>query len=256
HNEQAQPRALDLARGRAVHTIKAFEDALELGPRDAHAVVAHAQHHAVNVGRQHIDNDRWLAAGILHRVFDQVGDGRAQLFRIADQRKGFRGLGAKPQGIWGEPVAKAGQLQAVMNDRREVHVLPVAARAALADLARAQHLLYRSQEAVRVIQHQPVEIAALVLIQTASLQRLQVETDGGDRRFQFMSDRVQEAVLLLVSADFPDQKDRVQDQAGDDQAEKDYAQYQRDRVGPVMDNPTDVEIERHGHQAGAQRDEK
>jgi hypothetical protein len=148
------------------------------------------------------------------------------------------------------------QFQAFFNDGGEVHILPMPARAALTDFSRTQYLFHRAQKAICVIQHQAIKIAPLVVIQRAPFQRLQVKPYGRDRRFEFMGDRVEKAVLLFVSAYLSHQENRVEDKPGNDHAEKDDAQNQRHHIAPVVHQPYDVEINRQPHQAGAQRNKK
>src|SRR5689334_20613409 len=117
-------------------------------------------------------------------------------------------------------MAQPCQLQTFFHNGSEIDVLPAISRTALADLTRTQHLFHSSHKTVSVIQHQAVKIASLVFGQSPALQRLQIKTDGGDGRFQFVSDSVEEAILLLVAADLSNKKDRVKHQAGNNQAEE------------------------------------
>ena len=71
-----------------------------------------------------------------------------------------------------------------------------------------------------------------------------------------MGDRVEEAVLLLVAAYFAYQKDRVENDAGDDEAEENHAQNERHDLAPVENDPTDVEHQRRRGQRHAQRNER
>ena len=89
---------------------------------------------------------------------------------------------------------------------------------ARAGAAGAQHLIDRVQQPVAVLEHDAVELAPLVLVELARLQRLQVQADRRDRRLQLVGDGVDEGVVLLVAADLAHQEDRVQDEAGDDDA--------------------------------------
>ena len=50
-----------------------------------------------------------------------------------------------------------------------------------------------------------------------------------------MSDRIDKAVVLLVAANFPDQKNRIQDEAGDDGPKKNDAKKNSDTLAPVKD---------------------
>ena len=69
------------------------------------------------------------------------------------------------------------------------------------------------------------------------LQGLEIEPDGGDGRLQFMGDGVDEAVVLLVATNLADQKDGIEDEAGDDRAKKDDTEENFDALAPVEDDP-------------------
>jgi hypothetical protein len=47
--------------------------------------------------------------------------------------------------------------------------------------------------------------------------------------------------VLFVAANFTHEKNRVQDEAGDDDEEKDNAENREDSAAPVQDDPADVE---------------
>ena len=55
-----------------------------------------------------------------------------------------------------------------------------------------ENLFDGREQAIAVVEHDAVELAALRLVQVPRLQRLQVKSDGGDRRLQLMRDGVDE----------------------------------------------------------------
>ena len=63
-----------------------------------------------------------------------------------------------------------------------------------------------------------------------------------------MRDGVEEAVLLLISPDFADEKDRVDDEPGNEHTEEDDAEDERNDLPPVKDDPADVEDDRQGNE--------
>src|SRR5215813_12584755 len=73
-----------------------------------------------------------------------------------------------------------------------------------------QYLLHGLQQAVRIGEHDAVKLIPLFLVDFAALQRLKVKANGSQGSLQFMSDSMQKAVLLFVSANLPNQEDRVQ----------------------------------------------
>src|SRR5208282_2497643 len=120
-------------------------------------------------------------------------------------------------------------------------------------LSRFQHLFHGVQQALGIEQHQLVELAPLRFSDLESLQRLKIELDGRDRRLQFVSDRVDEAVMLLVAANLANQKNGIEDEAGNDGAKKNDAKKNLDALAPVEDDPSTADGERHRRQANAER---
>src|SRR5258708_33878524 len=101
------------------------------------------------------------------------------------------------------------------------------------------------QQALGIEQHQLVELPPLRFSHLESLQSLQEEPDGRDRRLQFMGDRVDETVMLLVAANFTDPKNRIEGKAGDDGAKKNDAEKNIDTLTPLKNDPAPAEIDRH-----------
>src|SRR5271170_8516656 len=71
-----------------------------------------------------------------------------------------------------------------------------------------------------------------------------------------MGHRIEKAVMVLIATDFADQKDGIQDHAGDQQREKWNAQHQRNQPPPVEDDPAELQRDRQPDHAHAQRDEE
>jgi hypothetical protein len=55
-----------------------------------------------------------------------------------------------------------------------------------------------------------------------------------------MSDGIEEAVLLLVSPNLTYEKDGIDHHTRDQQSKKNNAEYERNNLAPMKDNPTDV----------------
>ena len=71
-----------------------------------------------------------------------------------------------------------------------------------------------------------------------------------------MGNSVDEAIMLLIAANFADQKNRIENEPGNDD-EKEYAAEEKfEAFAPVEDDPADVQRERRRNQANAQRDEE
>src|ERR1700692_4775570 len=112
------------------------------------------------------------------------------------------------------------------------------------------------QQALGIEQHQLVELPPLRFSYLESLQGLKVEPDGRDRRLQFMGNRVDETIMLLIAANFTDEKNRIEDEAGDYGAKKNDAEKDFDALAPVEDDPTAADRKGHGREANAKREEK
>jgi hypothetical protein len=122
--------------------------------------------------------------------------------------------------------------------------------------AGAQHLLHRLGQAISIAEHQPVELLLLRLRQLAALQGFQMQANRGDRRFQFVGNGVDEAVVLLAAANFTQQKGGVHDHARNDHGKKDHPEEQQHSLAPVEDDPSDIERNRQRHQANAQAEKE
>ncbi len=68
-----------------------------------------------------------------------------------------------------------------------------------------------------------------------------------------MRDGIDKAVMLLVAANFADQKNCIEDKPGSDGAKKDDAQKNRDPFAPVKDDPAAANRNREPGQANSQR---
>ena len=71
-----------------------------------------------------------------------------------------------------------------------------------------------------------------------------------------MSDCVDKTVMLLVTANLADQKNRIEDESGDDDEKEDATEEEFETFAPVEDDPTDVERDSSRDEANAQRDEE
>jgi hypothetical protein len=153
-------------------------------------------------------------------------------------------------------MAHSRQFHALAYQRIELHWQALRRAFLLRRLTRFQHLFHGAQQAIGIEQHELVELPALRFFHLASLQGFEVEPDGGDGRLQFMGDRVDEAVVLLVAANFADQKNRIKDEARNDCAKKNDAQKDLDALAPVEDDPAAADRTGQRRQAHSEREEK
>ena len=160
------------------------------------------------------------------------------------------------QSLRPEVVAGSNRIRAIAHQLAEIYVRLFSACLLVPGPARAQNLLDRVGQPVHIFQHQAVELLFVRLSQFPPLQGFQMQPDGCHRRFQFVSHRIDKAVVLLAAPHFANQKDGVDHHPGNKQREKDDAEYQQHTFAPVEDDPADVERDRQCHQADAQDDEE
>src|SRR4051794_19722374 len=101
-------------------------------------------------------------------------------------------------------MAGAGAFDALAHQVIECNGRTMQAGGLDASFSGSQNLLDCAEEAIGVVDHQAVKLATLSLIHLAALQSLQVKADGCNGRLQFVSDRIDEAVVLLVATNFAD----------------------------------------------------
>ena len=70
----------------------------------------------------------------------------------------------------------------------------------------------------------PEGATSLRFFDVSRLQCLQVQSHGRDGRFQFVRNGIDKGVVLFVTPDLPDQEDRVENDAGDDETEEEDAE--------------------------------
>src|SRR4051812_24841746 len=104
-------------------------------------------------------------------------------------------------------MSSPGQLNTFADDGN--HVYGNQRIALMAGLSGFQDLINRVMKTVGVRQHGGVKLFLLFLTHIARLQSLEIKADGRDGRFQLMGDGVDEAVLLLATADLTHQENRV-----------------------------------------------
>lgn len=112
------------------------------------------------------------------------------------------------------------------------------------------------EEAVCVLAHDGVETLALLLIAGMTLEGVEIETDAGDRSFEFVCDGVEKGILALVAADFTQEKDGVYNHACDEDGEEQYTEKVKRKAAAIVVNPCDVQDDREDDKAHAERDKE
>src|ERR1700722_9494469 len=121
-------------------------------------------------------------------------------------------------------VPRARELHAFSGEIAQVNLRAIRFAALVSDLPGFQNLLYGTQQAIRVIQHELVEFLPLLFFHLAPLQRFEVQPNRGDRRLQLVSDRVDETAVLLVQPYFADKKRGVQNHSQNNRGEDNHAE--------------------------------
>src|SRR6267378_6851496 len=153
-------------------------------------------------------------------------------------------------------LAQSRKLKHFVHDHREVHFPPVLPRTSLPYLACLEHLLDRAKQPIGVFEHDAIEFAAFGFFELPAFESLQVQANGSDGGLQFVRDGVEKTILLLISANFAHEKNGVDHQTRDDEAEENDAENQRDDLTPVEDDPANIDHHGQGNQASAQGYEK
>src|SRR5215469_16223418 len=119
-----------------------------------------------------------------------------------------------------------------------------------------EDLIDGGHQTSRILEHEPVKLMTLGLIDLSTIERLQVKANRSNRGLQFVSDRIDETVVLLVSPDFANQKTGIEDQTGDDGAKEEDAQQNFDAFLPVDNDPAEADGNRGYREKGSQREKK
>ncbi len=238
--EEAEAGALDLDGVAAGDAVEAVEDALVLVGWEAEAGVGDAEGGPGVVGDGEGAADVDSAGGVFDGVVEEVEDGGAEVFGDAlDVEADGAGDGLEDDAVGWEVVALEGDVDAVGDEGGEVDEGAVLLAMFLAELAGFEDLLDGGEEAVGVGEHDGVELLALGLVDGAALEGFEVEADAGDGGLELVGDGVEEGVLTLVAADFADEEDGVEDDAGDEEREENDAEDGEGDGALVEEDPGD-----------------
>ncbi len=221
--KKAEPDAFD-ARGhrRCGDAVEPLEDLPQLGHRYADAAIAHADCGGPRAGLRQLHGDRHLVARCADGVVHQVEHHRLEVVLVAQdaRRSAVRKRRLVGQLARREAISRLRKRQAFVYDLREIDRAESSACLRRTETPGAQHLFDGSEQSIAVLHHHLVELLPLALVDLALLQRLQVQLHRRKRCLQLVGDGVDEVLVLLVPADFTDEKDRVEDGAGDDEGKR------------------------------------
>src|SRR6266496_3529553 len=132
-------------------------------------------------------------------------------------------------------VADASTLNTLLDQLGKIHIdeLPCAS----SHLAGPENLVHGLHQAVGIFQHQTIEPTSLSFAELPPFEGLQMKTDGSNRCLQFVSDSIDEAVVLFVASDFANQEAGIQDEASDNGAEEKDPQQDFNVLLPIKDDP-------------------
>jgi hypothetical protein len=238
--EEAEAGSFESRHSAAGDAVEAFEDALELIGFEADAGVGDGEsdRSVVDDGQGAADVNAF--GGVFDGVVEDVDDGGAKVFGDAEGVEADgAGDGFENDAAGSEMVALEGDGDAVGDQGFEVNEGAVLLTMALAELSGFEDLLDGGEEAVRVGEHDLVELLFLGVVDDigAALEGFEIETDAGDGGFELVGDGVEEGVLALVAADLADEEDGVEDHTGDEGGEEEDAEYDEGKGALVEDDP-------------------
>src|SRR3954471_7778252 len=251
---EAAPLRADGVESRCA--VEAPKDPLQLRRRYSDPLIDDPHRDPILRGLFELDPDADVGRRILHRVVDQVPDRRLQLLDIAENNRARSGVILEFERVFVEMKARSCELDALACNIAEINTAAPFAPESRSRAARTQDLLNRVQQPIAVFEHDAVELFALLRIELARLQRLQIQTDGRHGSFQLVRDRIEKGILLLVPADFTYQENGVQHHSRDDQAEEDDAEDRQHAHPPVQNDPADVERDCNGNETDAEDGEE
>ena len=243
HQKEAQAGAANLPQGPAGYPIKTFKDSFQLRARNADAAILYPQDQPLLLFYRELDGYINVVARILHRIIQNVRHRSAQIFGIAADFRVTavqRRLVTQLTGL--QVMAGTGALHTLFNQLGKIQadVLPFASR-----LACFQDFINRAHQTISVFEHEPVEVTALDFVNMGlTLEGLKMKANGGNGRLQFMSDGVDETVVLLIAPDLSDQKTGVEDEARGDCAEEDDPEKDANTFAPIEDDPAKADRDR------------
>ena len=238
--EEAETGALDAGGVAAGDAVEALEDAFLLAGGKAEAGVGYADDGVGVLLDEQRDADVHAIGGVLDGVFEDVDEGGAEIFGDAeDVQADGAGNRLEGDGVGREVVLAEDGGDGLGEEGLNLERAAIAM--ALAELASFEDALDGGMKALRVGEHDAVELLPLVFVYGAALQGFEVEADGGDGGLELVGDGVEEGVLALVAADFSYEEDSVEDDAGEQGGEEDDAEDEQGDAALVEDDPADVE---------------
>ena len=191
--KKAEARSFDLNLIVGSRSVEALEDTLYFARRQAQAGIGDGQRRPCVPSMAMAAADVNTVWGVLHGVVQQVGNGRAQVFRICvdiqPHNSGHLGQGDVCRL---KVVAKQNGSNAVSDERMKFYTLPLVHTRALAEFTSLEHSVHRTQQAIGVLAHDRVELLALGFVAGMTLQRFEIQANAGDGCLEFVRHRVEE----------------------------------------------------------------
>jgi hypothetical protein len=238
-------------------TVEALEDAFEFAGNQTEAGVRDGEHDPGVALDAQAAADVNAARGVLHGVVEEVEDGGAKVFDVAeDEETNAAGDVCEDYLFRPEVVVKDHRSDAVGDERMEFDAGALVDAFALAEFAGLENGFDGGEEAIAVFAHDGIEALPLLLIAGVALEGFEVELDAGDGSFELVGDGFEERVLALVATDFADEEDGVEHDAGDEDREEHDAEEIDGEAAAVVVYPGDVEDDGEDRETHAQRDEE
>ena len=177
-----------------------------------------------------------LAVGIFDGIVDQIAEDHFQVHRPGtDQRR----LDAQLDDLGGQVVSQAGGAGAGTQHFGQFDVAFGFDRL-LIEPGGVEQVVDQGVEPLDVVEHEAIEIGLPLFVDVPPAERLQIELQRGDRRFQLVRYAVDEVRLPPVEADFLDRNQQVQHHAHQHQHQKRGSHGQQSPIDARVRGPLTV----------------
>src|SRR5690349_20402853 len=132
-----------------------------------------------------------------------------------------------------QAVTNERQLQTLAQHLRQIDRRLRNAPPAMTHAPGEQYLFDSFRQSIAIGEHDVVERLPLLRVDVARLECREIKANRSERRLEFVGNRVDERVVLLIAANLANQKRRVDDQPEDEQVEEDDAEREQRDLRPV-----------------------
>ena len=258
HDVEPQAGAFHLEAVR-LETIEAMEDALQLRPRDADAGDRATRTHTVSgdgaaTSTATCTASREYLTALSSRFETTVRSSSASPSTNRPSAVGVAIVSVifSVDKVMAEPC----RVEDLARERCDVDRRALLEREPLPGDTRLEHLFDGPLQALGVVEHDAIEVAALRFGHVTRLERFEKKSNRRDRRLELVGDGVDERVVGVVATDLPHEEHGVDNDAGNDEGKGQDPENERQHAPGVDDNPADVERDRGGDQDHAEPDDQ